>query len=444
MRLPETEYADCDGFSIAYQVMGDGPIDIVVAPGLISHVELYHEIPPYTEFLQKLTTFSRVIAFDKRGQGLSDRFEGTPTLEERTDDLLAVMGAAGSERAAVFGISEGGAMALILAASRPDKISHVITFGSYAKSCAGHDYPHMPPLEVRREKIAAWIDNWGKGLPLPVMIPELASSDAARRVYGRLERAASTPNAMRRYFDMNLAIDIRDVLSAVRVPTLVMHHENDMQVPFAASEHLAAEVPGARLVNCGPGGHLSCSGDIDATIAEIRGFLAGTEASPQGADRVLATILMTDIVESTRTMSSLGDSAWRALLDRHDAVAAELIELFRGRMVKSTGDGLLATFDGPGRAVQCACTISERVADLGLTIRAGLHTGEVEIRGDDIAGTAVHVAARIEQAAAPGQVVVSQTVADLTVGNSAVSYRSLGSHELKGLPGKWSLLQTVV
>jgi class 3 adenylate cyclase len=248
---------------------------------------------------------------------------------------------------------------------------------------------------------------------------------------------------MRRYFEMSLATDIRDVLPAVRVPTLVMHHEDDGLIPFSNSEYLAAAVPGARLVNCGSGGHYFWSADIDSVVGDIRSFLSGTDAMPQGAERVLATVLFTDIVESNRAMSDLGDSAWRSVLDRHDAEASELIELHRGRFVKSTGDGLLATFDGPGRAVQCACRFADKAVNIGIRIRAGLHTGEIEIRGDDISGAAVHAAARIEEAAAPGEVVVSRTVADLMVGNDVVRFEELGSQALKGLPGEWTLLRAV-
>ncbi len=437
----ETKYADCDGLSIAYQVMGKGPIDIIMVPGSISHVELFHEFPQYTDFFRTLSTFARVITFDKRGQGLSDHFAGTPTFEERTDDLLTVMKAAGSERAIIFGISEGAAMALLFAASHPEKVSHVITFGAYAKSCAACDYPHMPSYEEQRKGIDAWIENWGKGSRLGVLVPKLADSEAARRLLGRIERACRTPSAMRRYSDMNLATDIRDVLPAVRVPTLVMHHEDDRVVPFPNSQYLASAIPGARLVNCGSGGHYFWSADIDNVIAEVRAFVSGTRAMPQGAERVLATVLFTDIVESSRAMSDLGDAAWRTILDRHDAEAADLIELHRGRYVKSTGDGLLATFDGPGRAVQCACTFADKAVNIGIRIRAGLHTGEIELRGDDISGAAVHAAARIEETAGPGEVVVSRTVADLMVGNDAVRFEELGSQVLKGLPGEWTLLR---
>lgn len=441
--MHETKYADCDGLSIAYQVLGDGPMDIVMVPGSISHVELFHEFPQYSEFLRKLSTFARVVTFDKRGQGLSDRIEGVPTFEERTDDLLAVMKATGSDRAAIFGISEGAAMALLFAASHPENVSHVITFGGYAKPCADDDYPHMPSYEAQKEGIANWIEHWGEGRPLDAVLPKLADSEAARRLFGRIERACRTPSAMRRYSEMNLATDIRAILPTVRVPALVMHHENDRLVPFSNSEFLAAAIPDARLVNCGLGGHYFWSADIDGVISEICAFLSGTRTSSQRAERVLATVLFTDIVESSRMMSDLGDSAWQNILDRHDATAKDLIELHRGRFVKSTGDGLLATFDGPGRAVQCACKFVETAVNLGVRVRAGLHTGEIEMRGIDIGGTAVHVAARIEAAAAPGEVVVSRTVADLMIGNDAMHFEALGSYELRGIPGEWPLYRAV-
>lgn len=439
----ETKYADCDGISIAYQVMGNGPIDVIMAPGLFSHVELFHEFPQFTEFFRKLSSFARVIAFDKRGQGLSERIEGNATFEARTDDMLAVMRAADSKRAAIFGLSEGAAMALLFAASHPDKVSHVITFGGYAKSCAAPDYPHMPSYEVRLARIDNWIENWGKGSALDVVVPRLANSDVARRLFGRIERACTTPSAMRRYFDMNLAIDIREILPAVRVPTLVMHHENDMQVPFSNSEYIASIVPDAELVNCGMGGHYYWSADIDGKIDTIRAFLLGTKEAFRGSERVLATILFTDIVESTKAISEVGDTAWQAILDRHDSEAADLIELHRGRFIRSTGDGLLATFDGPGRAVQCACAFADKVASSGIRIRAGLHTGEIELRGNDIGGTAVHAAKRIEGAAAPGEVVVSRTVVDLMVGSDVVRFEPLGSHELRGLSGEWQLYRAM-
>ena len=439
----ETKYAECDGLSIAYQVIGDGPVDIIMVPGSISHVELFHEFPQYSEFLRKLSTFARVITFDKRGQGLSDHIVGTPTFEERTDDLLAVMTAVGSKSATIFGTSEGAAMALLFAASHPDRVSNVITFGGYAKSCGTPDYPYMPGYEEQQKSSVDWIENWGKGSRLGYLAPKLADSEAARRLLGRIERGCRTPSAMRRYLEMSFATDVREVLPAVRVPTLVMHYADDMQVPFSNGEFLAAAIPGAQLANCGSGGHYFWSADIDNVITKIQAFLAGANTRPQSVDRVLATILFTDIVESSQAVSDLGDAAWRNILDRHDAEASDLIELHRGRLVRSTGDGLLATFDGPGRAVQCACTFVRKVVNYGIRIRAGLHTGEIEIRGNDIGGVAVHAAARIEEAASPGEVVVSRTVADLTVGNHTVNYEALGSHVLRGIPGEWPLFRAV-
>jgi class 3 adenylate cyclase len=441
--MPETLYADCNGSSIAYQVMGEGPPDIIKIPGIFSHVELYHEFPQYTEFFRKLSAFSRVIAYDKLGQGLSDRISSTPSFEERTDDLVAVMDATGSERAVLFGISEGSAMALLFAAIYPDRVSHVITFGGYAKSCAGPNFPHMPSYEERSEKIENWIANWGKGDALRVLAPRIAESDAARRLFGRIERSSCSPSAMRRYFDLNLAIDIRDILPTVQVPTLVMHHEGDGQVPFSNSEYLVSTINGAKLANCGPGGHYCWSANIDGVISDIRAFLSLSDAAPQRAERVLATVLFTDIVDSTRTMSKLGDGAWREVLDRHDAEAADLVELHRGKMVKSTGDGILASFDSPGRAVQCARALVSKAQALDLHIRAGLHTGEIELRGADISGTAVHAAARIEETAGSDEVIISRTMVDLMAGNDAINLESIGKRDLKGLAGEWELFRVV-
>jgi class 3 adenylate cyclase/pimeloyl-ACP methyl ester carboxylesterase len=442
--MPDTMYADCDGLSIAYQVMGDGPVDVVMIPGIFSHLELYHEFPEYSEFYRKLSAFSRVIAFDKRGQGLSDRIEGVPTFEERADDLIAVMNATGSKNAALFGLSEGAAMALLFAASHPSMVSHVITFGGYAKSCAGPDYPHMPSREDRIHKINAQIDEWGKGSSLGVFVPALGDSDAAKRVFGKVERGSCTPSAMRRYFEMNLDIDVRDVLPSVQVPTLVMYHENDRQVPFACSEYIAAHVPNAKIVNCGTGGHYYWSANIDCIVSEIECFLIGSQPLPQGVERELATVLFTDIVNSSVLLSGLGDARWRSTIERHDEEAADLIELYRGRLIKSTGDGLLATFDGPGRAVRCAWTFMRRAENLGLAIRAGLHTGEIEIMDNDISGVAVHAAARIEEAAGPSEVLVSRTVVDLMAGSDRVKFADLGVHDLKGIPGDWRLFKAEI
>jgi class 3 adenylate cyclase len=330
-------------------------------------------------------------------------------------------------------------MALLFAATHPDNVSHVITFGGYAKSCAAPDFPHMPSHEQRVKAVDSWIDNWGKGIPLGIFVPELHDNQAARRLFGRIERASMSPSAMRRYFDMNLEIDIRDVLPAVRVPVLVMQHEDDRQVPFANSGYLAEHLPNARLVNCGSGGHYYWSGDNAAIVAEVRDFLAATKSGAPAGNRVLATILFTDIVGSTQTLSNVGDAAWRSVLDRHDSLSRDFVELHRGKVIRSTGDGVLATFDSPGRAVECACRLTEEVRHLSIQLRAGLHTGEIDIRGQSIDGIAVHAAARIEACASANQVVVSQAVTDLMVGSPIAEFTALGSRELKGLPGQWPL-----
>jgi len=439
--MVETNYAVSDGISIAYQTRGNGPIDIVIVPGLFSHVELFLEFPEYTDFLDKLAKFARVITFDKRGQGLSEQIDGAPTIEERADDMLKIMAAAGSQKAVLFGNSEGAAMTLLFAALHPGKVSQVITFSGFAKACRAEDYPFMPSYEERSKRTEYWIENWGKGTALGIMAPKLESNDAARRLFGRIERASMTPSSMRKYFEMNLAIDIREILPAVRIPALIMHTEDDRQVSVENAVYLVERLPDAKFVNCGSGGHAFWGADNDKVIAEIEDFVIGKSVRPLGADRVLATVLFTDIADSTAMLAELGDAAWRTLFDRHVAEARDTIELYRGRLIKSTGDGLLATFDGPGRAVQCACRLTDKAAAIGLQIRAGLHSGEVVFSNGDVSGIAVHAAARMEGLAKPGQVIVSQTVTDLTFGSEVVQFEPIGSHNLKGLPGEWALFQ---
>lgn len=432
---PETQYADSHGLSIAYQVMGDGDIDVIVAPGMISHVELHHDFPGYTHFLRRMSEFARVITFDKRGQGLSDALYGTPTLEERMDDLLSVMDAAGSDRAAIFGFSEGGPLAFLTAATHPDRVSRIATFGAYAKACGSDTYPHMLTAEERRHNLTHWLDDWGRGggNALSILCPELADDPVMRRLYSRIERYSSTPSAMRRYFEVNFGIDVTDILSAVRVPCLIMHREDDLQVPPSAGHHLVGTLPDARYVDCGSGGHLYWVGDVETALSELRNFLAGGGQGTGSSDRVLATLLFTDIVGSTAMLGRLGDAVWKDIVDRHDQICAETVALNRGRLIKHTGDGILATFDGPGRGVDCAQHLVERLSSLGISIRAGLHTGEIDLRGDDVAGANVHIAARIMDLAEANQVLVSRTVADLMTGTRSVTFAPAGTHTLKGV-----------
>ena len=435
MSLPQTQFADSNGISIAYQVMGDGDLDLIVAPGLISHVELLHDFPGYTRYLRQLSDFARVITFDKRGQGLSDAMEGTPTLEERMDDLLSVMEHAGSERAAILGYSEGGALAFLVAATYPSKVSHIVAFSAYGKACAGTGYTAMHSAETRRANLEKWLEDWGRGggAALSVLAPELADNEGMRKMFARIERYSGTPTAMRHYFEVNFQIDVLDVLPVVQTPTLVIHREDDVQVPAVAGKHLAETLAKASYLDGGAGGHVFWCGDTEQPLASIRQFLTGTEFENADTDRKLATILMTDIVGSTETAQRLGDGAWRDLLDRHDLMTAEAIARHKGRMIKSTGDGVLAIFDGPGRALSSAQQIVGRVEDIGLQIRAGLHTGEIELRGDDIGGINVNIAARIQGLASPQEILTSRTVADLMVGNADFRFESRGLQKLKGV-----------
>jgi len=443
MDLPETQYADSHGLSIAYQVMGEGEVDLVIVPALISHVELFHEFPGYTRYLRRLAEFARVITFDKRGQGLSDAMEGVPTLEERVDDLLAVMDACGSEKAAIFGYSEGAPLAFLLSATHPSRVSHIISFGGYARACGTPDYPHMRSAEVRRGKLTKWVEDWGRGggIALATLAPDLADDETMCRVFARIERYSSTPQAMKKYFEVNFGIDVLEVLPLVQAPTLVLQREDDLQVSPGAGHHLAEAIPNARYVDAGTGGHTYYVGDISQSLNAVREFLTGEKLGESSRNRVLATVLFSDIVGSTAKLHKLGDDAWRDLLDSHDRLSKELVALNRGRLIRSTGDGVLATFDGPGRGVECAVQLSERLGDIGLPIRVGLHTGEVELRGDGIDGAGVHIAARIESLADEGDVFVSRTVVDLMVGNADIRFESRGSHDLKGVPGEWDIFK---
>lgn len=440
-RLPETQYAYCGGLSIAYQVMGDGPIDIVMVPGILSHVEFFHELPGYTRFLELLASFGRVITFDKRGQGLSDRISGAPSMEERMDDVRAVMAAAGSERAALIGFSEGGALAIIFAATYPDKVSHLIPSGGWAKGYGAPDYPYRESLEERKAKARLWMENWGEGVALRSLYPALAEDPEMRTLFGRAERLSCTPSGIRHFFELNLTADIRPALKLVSTPTLILHRRDDHQVPFACGEHLAREIPGARLVGLKGDSHLIWYGDVDSGVEEIRAFITGSRRPRVVSERVLATVLFTDIVGSTKKMTEMGDERWHMILDDHDAIGRRLVEEYQGRFIKTTGDGLVATFDGPGRAIQCACAFAQDVERIGLDIRAGLHTGEVELRGDDIAGLAVHVASRIQAQADAGEVLVSKLVTDLVAGSVQFDFTDRGQHVLKGVPGTWQLLK---
>ena len=385
--LPETHYALSGDVNIAYQVMGDGPVDLVLVPGLISHVEFLHELPGYTAALRRLSRFARVVTFDKRGQGLSDRMSGAPSLEQRMDDVRAVMDSIGSARAILIGFSEGAAMSVLFAATYPERVPHLVLVGAWVRASA--------PDDVWREVLERAVKAWGTGQVLKTVFKSQATNADAVAQLAKLERFSSSPGALRTYLTLNRQVDVSSILPLLRIPTLVLHCRTDAQVDVAIGREIAKQIPGARYIEYPDGDHAFWTGDIENLLLDIEEFVTGRRDSSPDLERVLATVLFTDIVDSTQRAAQMGDEKWRKLLDQHDRVAGQTVENHRGKLVKSTGDGILATFDGPGRAVRCALSFGAAARQLGLPLRAGLHTGEIEVRGRDIGGITVHAAARV-------------------------------------------------
>ena len=441
-QLPVTRYAKGPEGNVAYQVVGDGPIDLVVVPGWFSHVDMLWSDPGWKAFVEELASFARVILYDKRGTGLSDPVDGVPTLESRTDDLRAVLDAAGSQRAALFGYSEGGPISILFAASYPERVRALILFGTYAYGSREDDgSPGRAKWRAFCDTIPPMIDHWGEGRTVDWATPSLSHSSLYRRAVGALERAAMSPKMAHVTFEAVLTqIDVRDILGSVRVPTLVLHRKDEV-IPIEFARDIAARMPTARLVELEGVDHWPGVGDVRSITGEVEEFLTG-HRHEHSLDRVLATVLFTDIVDSTRRAAELGDRRWRELLEQHDEITREEIGRFQGREVKHTGDGFLATFDGPTRAVRCATTLAERMHALGIEIRSGLHTGECEVRGDDIGGIAVHIGARIAALAQGREVLVSSTVKDL-VNGSGITFEDRGTHVLKGIPAEWQLYAPV-
>jgi pimeloyl-ACP methyl ester carboxylesterase len=440
MSTPTTRYAMSGDVSIAYQVVGDGPIDLVLVLGFATHVELQWEWSPFARFFERLASVARLILFDKRGTGLSDPVAEVPTLEQRIDDVRAVMDAAGSERAALFGISEGGPMSVLFAATHPERVSALVLHGAMARTTEAPDYPWASPADALRESAAEFIaPYWGRdpeGL-LELFAPSVAGDPQAREFVARVERSAASPAMVQQIFEMFLDIDVRDVLPTVRVPTLVLHRRGDRVVNRRAGEHLAARIPGARYLELPGIDHLPWAGDSEAVLGEIEEFLTGARSAPE-PDRVLATVMFTDIVGSTERAARLGDARWRELLAAHHAAVRRQLERFRGRQVKTLGDGCLAIFDGPARAIRCGHAIAAAARGDGLDVRVGLHAGEVEVIGDDVGGIAVHIAARVGALAGAGEVLVSGTVKDLVAG-SGIGFAGRGVRRLRGVPDEWRL-----
>jgi class 3 adenylate cyclase len=419
------------------QVVGDGPRDLVLAPGFVSHLEPAWEHPSYERFMRRLAAIARVIVFDKRGSGLSDPIGSAATIEERIDDIRAVMDAAGSERADVFGWSEGAAMGAVFGASFPDRVSALVLYGAFARGMQAEDYPwglaqEAAELFLQEDEE----ETWGKGLSLWATAPSRFDDEALVRWWGRFERHSMSPTMARAVLRLDFVLDIRGILPSIRVPTLVMHRADD-GIDVEGARWLAEQIPGAQYVELPGDDHWPWITNPDEVVDEVEEFLTG-ERHEREPDRVLATVLFTDIVGSTQRATALGDRRWRDLLDQHDRVVSRDLERHRGRAIKMTGDGVLATFDGPARAINCATAIREHVRALGIEVRVGLHTGECELRNGDVGGIAVHIGARVAGTAGPGEVVVSGTVKDLVVG-SGIPFTDRGIHSLKGAPGEWRL-----
>src|SRR5438067_1334228 len=437
---PQTQYAKSGDVHIAYQVTGDGPHELVVVAGFVSHVELAWEFPPLARAINRLASFARVITFDKRGTGLSDPVADVPTLETRIDDLRAVMDEAGFTRATLLGASEGAPMSVLFATTHPERVVSLVLWGALARATAAEDYDLAPPADVFRE---AWMEMvapaWGQGLSAEVFAPTMAEDPEALRWWAKMERSAASPAMAEKLSEMFMQVDVRDVLPSIRVPTLVLHRRGDRVVNIRAGRWVAERIPGARFVELPGIDHVLFSGDQDAVFDEIEEFVTGARPVVE-ADRVLATVLFTDIVGSTERAAEVGDRRWREVLERHHDVVRRELERHRGHEVKTTGDGFLATFDGPARGVRCACAIGDALATHGISVRAGLHTGEIEVIGEDVGGIGVHIAARVAALAGGGETLVSSTVKDLVVG-SGIEFADRGAQELKGVPGEWRLFE---
>ena len=433
MDMPRTRYAvAAGGVNVAYQVLGQGPPDLVCVPSAGSHLEVFWEEPSVARYLSRLGSFSRLILFDKRGVGMSDRTGGVPTLDERMDDVRAVMDAAGSARAALLGMSEGGAIAAMFAATYPERVSCLVLLGGAIRRWLA------PEIDLDDPAVIAYLDqHFGEGLFIDMGAPSVAKDERVRAWSARVERLGMTPTSFRALLKMNTSFDARSVLPAVTTPTLIVHRSGDSAVGVDQGREAAQLIPGARYVELPGDDHLPYFEDPEMTLALIEEFVTG-ERHPMEADRLLATVVFTDIVNSTGHASCMGDRGWREILDSYDSCVNREVDRFRGRVVKSTGDGTLATFDGPGRAVQWARSVRDVTRSLGFDIRAGLHTGEIELRGQDIAGLAVVIGQRVSAQAGPGEVLVSSTVKDLVAG-SGIEFQDRGDHELKGVPGAWRL-----
>ena len=442
VRDREVRYATSGEAHLAYMVMGEGPIDLVWSSPGISNVEFW-DLPVMSELCDRLASFSRLITFDPRGIGLSDPMppQAPPTVDERMDDFRAVLDDAGSDRAVVLGQGHGGAQCMVFAATYPDRVLSLILYDTYARWLRADDYPAGMPPDVTARYSEYVRETWGTGASIEGFLPSLASDPEMRLFWARVERMGASKAAIDALMKMWTETDVREVLPSIRVPTLVVHRVGDMQFRVGHGRYLADHIPEAKFEELPGSDHFWAGEDLDLICGVIEEFVSGKPAAVP-SDRVLATVLITDIVDSTAAAAAMGDRTWRATLDRHDEAVRRQLARYRGVAVKHTGDGVAATFDGPARAVTCACAIRDALRGMGLEIRAGLHTGEIERRGEDISGLGVHIAARVAQMAAPGEVLTSSTVKDLVVG-SGIAFADRGTHRLKGVPDKWRLMSVI-
>jgi len=433
----ETRYAKSGDLHIAYQVTGSGPFDLIWIPGFVSHVEADWNSPAKVRVIERLGSFSRLIRFDKRGTGLSDRV-AIPSLEQRMDDVRAVMDEVGSKQAALLGISEGGPMSLLFAATYPERTLALVIYGSYARRLWAPDHPYGRTAADWNGFCQRLEREWGGPVAPDIFAPSTLNDPAAQKARGSYLRQAASPGAACDVMQMNGEIDVRHVLPAIRVPTLIVHRTGDRLTYIEQARYLAEKIPGARLVELPGDDHEPWVGDTDAIFGEVEEFLTGVREAVS-PDRVLATVLFTDIVGASERAAALGDHGWRELLSRHHGLVRRELAKFRGREIDTAGDGFLAAFDGPARAVRCAHAVAGSVrGQLDMELRAGLHTGECEVMEDKLAGLAVHIGARVAALAKPGEVLVSNTVKDLVAG-SGLQFEDRGNHALKGIPGNWHL-----
>jgi class 3 adenylate cyclase len=437
--LPETKYARLGPLHLAYQVLGEGPPDILLLDQWFSHMDGQWDVRPVAEFRERLATFCRLIMYDKRGAGLSDPVPTSelPSIETYMEDIPAVLHAVGSGKAAIITNLGGGILATTFAAAHPERVSSLILVDCFARFMAAPDFPIGATPRAVARTLAEADASMGQGLMIDLFAPSVAGDERLRRAWARYERQAASPGATMATVRMLYGSDVRAILPAIQVPTLVIHRADAREFKAEHGRYLAEHIPGAKYVELPGIDNLIWAGDQDAILDEIQDFVTGVRPAAVSR-RVLATVLFTDIVGSTKAAAAMGDDRWQRLLDDHYRVIRRQLDRFGGQEIKTVGDGIVATFDGPGRAVRCAAGIRDGVRELGLEIRAGLHTGEIEVEPSDIAGLAVHIAARISAMAGAGELLVSSTVKDLVAGSGLV-FEDRGTHELKGVPGEWRI-----